>query len=100
VSAKLVFKGISLIIIPLFISISTLIIALQQNRLGEANRANEFEIAQKQREQDLLLANQTRQQDREFEKKRHEHEDELADRQRQDQILAEYLRETTQFLLS
>jgi hypothetical protein len=51
-TSKIIFKTTSLIVIPLFIAVSTLIITLQQNELGIANRAKDLDIAQKQREQD------------------------------------------------
>ena len=50
-TSKFIFKTISLILIPLFIDVSTLVITLQQNQLGIANRAKDLDIAQKQTNQ-------------------------------------------------
>jgi uncharacterized protein YjbI with pentapeptide repeats len=46
------------------------------------------------------LANQTRQQDRELNQKQLDQEDDLADAQRQETILADYLRQISELILS
>ncbi|CAF3718177.1 unnamed protein product [Rotaria sp. Silwood1] len=57
---------ISAIIISLLIALATIVIRIQQNKLNKANRANDIDIGQKQREKDLLIDNTTREQDREL----------------------------------
>ncbi|CAF1278072.1 unnamed protein product [Rotaria sp. Silwood1] len=57
---------ISAIIISLLIALATIVITIQQNKLNKANRANDIDIAQKQREKNLLIYNTTREQDREL----------------------------------
>ncbi|CAF0887342.1 unnamed protein product [Adineta steineri] len=91
---------ISAIIIPLVIAIATIVITVQQNRYNQATRENDLDIAQKQREQDLLIANQTREQDRELNTRQRQQEQNLADQQRQETLLDNYIRDTSQLILS
>ncbi|CAF5115274.1 unnamed protein product, partial [Rotaria sp. Silwood1] len=66
IKSKTILHMISAIIISLLIALATIVITIQQNKLNKANRANDIDIAQKQREKNLLIYNTTREQDREL----------------------------------
>ncbi|CAF2117261.1 unnamed protein product [Rotaria magnacalcarata] len=77
----------------LLIAVATIIVTIQQNELNKANRANDLEIAQKQREQDLYISNQTREPGRELNARQRQQEQFLADQQRQESLVDNYTRE-------
>ncbi|CAM4794845.1 unnamed protein product [Rotaria magnacalcarata] len=77
------------------IAVATIIVTIQQNELNKANRANDLEIAQKQREQDLYISNQTREPGRELNARQRQQEQFLADQQRQESLVDNYTREVT-----
>ncbi|CAF4058980.1 unnamed protein product [Rotaria sp. Silwood2] len=61
--------------------VKTIVITIQQNELNKANHTNDMDIAQKQRQQDLLIGNKTQEQDRESNTQQRQQEQFLADQQ-------------------
>ncbi|CAF2972503.1 unnamed protein product [Rotaria sp. Silwood2] len=59
----------------------SIVITIQQNELNKANHTNDMDIAQKQRQQDLLIGNKTQEQDRESNTQQRQQEQFLADQQ-------------------
>ncbi|CAF3764778.1 unnamed protein product [Rotaria socialis] len=100
VKRKIVIHIISAIIIPVLIVIATIIVSIQQNELNKTNRDNDLEIAQKQCKHDLYISNQTREQYRELSTLQRQQEQFLADQQRQESLVGNYIREISELLLS
>lgn len=78
VKGKIVLKICSAIIIPLLIACATILITIQQNYLNKATRDNELAVADRQYQQ----------------------EKNLAEQQRQEHLLDDYIRQVSQLLLS